>query len=406
MGKKWDGSGIAYSIPLWSEVLRVLKPGGYVLAFGSPRTSHRMICAIEDAGFEIRDTLMWVFGSGFPKSLDVSKTIDKKLGADRKVVGEKKLWGNNAGEGAGGFSKNRFEGANGSVKYSPITEGGSEEARKYDGWGTALKPAYEPVILVRKPLEGTVADNVLKYGTGGINISECRIELDGDYKSVSNGRPSLTGLPDQYDSQTANQPSDIGRWPANFIHDGSEEITRLFPESKGQQGDVKGTEQSRTGVNVYSEYARIATPKRDEPIGSAARFFYCPKTSRADRNEGCEELEKKVLATGNQAQAQAKRGITDHKGDSGMNTVHMLTNNHPTVKPTELMRYLVRLVTPRGGLVLDHFNGSGSTGKACAIEGFDYVGIDQDPHNIEISRCRIEFINNNKDLFGNYSQQK
>lgn len=330
----------AWTAELGREVYRVLKPGAYFLSFCSPRTYHRLVCGIEDAGFEIRDTIMWVFGSGFPKNHDVGKATNQP---------------------------------------------------QYNGWGTALKPAYEPICVARKPFEGTVAENFLKYGTGGINIGECRIDLGGDYKSGANGRPSQTGLADGYDALKANLASDIGRWPANIIHDGTPEVMELFPDSKGQQGDVKGTEQSRTGKNAYSEYGRIATAKRNN-IGSAARFYYVPKTSRADRNEGCDHLVNKPL---NWSEGSANPGSFQSGG-----TDKSSPNNHPTVKPTELMQYLVRLVTPKGGRCLDYLCGSGSTLKACAIEGFDCVGIDQDAHNIEIARCRVQYILDHQDLFG------
>lgn len=310
------------------EVYRVLKPGAYFLSFCSPRTFHRLVCGIEDAGFEIRDTLMWIFGSGFPKS--------HNLKGDWK------------------------------------------------GWGSALKPAFEPICMARKPLEKglTIEENVKKWGTGAIYIDGCRVEGDpwvwGSQTNIKGGNYGhrATDFFTRGEAYAENvKGGENGRWPANIMHDGSEEVVALFPESYGQQGDVKGTEPSNTGMegtHCFGKFNRVASrPKRNDS-GSAARFFYVPKTSRADRNEGCESL----------------------------------NNNHPTVKPTEAMQYLVRLVTPPGGTCLDHMCGSGSTGKACAIEDFDFIGIDEDPHNIEISRLRIQFILDHKNLFGTFIRPK
>ena len=248
MGKEWDGGDIAFRKETWELAYELLKPGGHLLAFSASRNYHRMAVAIEDAGFEIRDQLMWLYGSGFPKSHNLG-----------------------------------------------------------DGWGTALKPAHEPIVMARKFIsEKSIADNALKHGTGGINIDECRISLNGDYKSKANGRPSLTGLGDNYDSKKANIPDTIGRFPANVMHDGLKE--------------------------------------------DWARFFYCPKTSKSERGKD---------------------------------------NTHPTVKPQELMKYLCRLVTPKGGIVLDPFMGSGSTGLAAKDEGFDFIGIEREKEYFEICKSRI-----------------
>jgi site-specific DNA-methyltransferase (adenine-specific) len=339
MGMKWDGGNIAQTAELWTECLRVLKPGGYLLAFSGTRTQHRMVCAIEDAGFEVRDQIGWAYGSGFPKSHN----------------GE---WG-----------------------------------------GTALKPAWEPICMARKPLIGTVAANVLAHGTGGLNIDACRIETNPDVDDSRLGGIGTWGTEkaakNVYEGGYAGErigSSSLGRWPANLIHDGSDEVLALFPQSAGQQGDVSGAEPSRTGdenTNCYGEFGRIPAAARND-AGSAARFFYCAKASKEDRDEGCDAMDMKALAYGNQAQAEVKRGNTAHKGDSGMNTVKMRRNHHPTVKPTDLMRYLCRLVTPKGGAVLDPFIGSGSTGRAAVLEGFQYIGIERDADYIEIARARIE----------------
>lgn len=340
MGMKWDGGNIAQTVELWVECLRVLKPGGYLLAFSGTRTQHRMVCAIEDAGFEVRDQIGWAYGSGFPKSHNGT-------------------WG-----------------------------------------GTALKPAWEPICMARKPLAKglTVAANVLAHGTGGLNIDGCRVGLsDGDDSRLGGNGTWATdkAATNVYEGGYAGErigSSALGRWPANLIHDGSPEVLALFPQSAGQQGDVAGTEPSRTGdenANCYGEFGCIPSAARND-AGSAARFFYCAKATKEDREDGMSGADQRALAYGNQAQAEVKRGNTEHSGNSGMNTVKMRGNHHPTVKPTDLMRYLCRLVTPPGGVVLDPFMGSGSTGRAAVLEGFQYIGIEREADYIEIARARID----------------
>lgn len=300
MGKKWD-----YDVPseeIWRECLRVLKPGGHLLAFAGTRTQHRMAVRIEDAGFEIRDMIAWVYGSGFPKSHNLKD--------------------------------------------------------EWQGWGTALKPALEPITVARKPLIGTVAENVLQHGTGALNIDGARVAMSQSDKEfiLKTARPNSAGK--VHIGDVMNRPPaptvnvhDAGRWPANLIHDGSDEVTELFPNG-------------------------------------SARFMYCAKASKRDRDEGLDSEPNRYSAASNQAQAQLARGVV-HQGASGVNTVKIRKNNHPTVKPTDLMRYLVRLVTQPGGVVLDPFMGSGSTGKACALEGFEFIGIELDPEYSKIAAARI-----------------
>jgi DNA modification methylase len=297
MGKDWD-HGVP-GVEFWREALRVAKPGAHLLAFGGTRTYHRLACAIEDAGWEIRDCVMWVYGSGFPKSHDVSKAIDKAAGAEREKV-----------PATGGLHKNRNMNDDG---WSKIGEGeptmdsalpATDAARQWSGWGTALKPAWEPIIVARKPLCGTVAETVLRHGTGALNIDGCRAGA---------------------------------RWPANVAHDG-----------------------------IMHEHGR---------------YFYCAKASKADRDEGCEGLEAR--------RGEALNMRTDsHSQSNGMDTGPR-RNHHPTVKPTELMRYLVRLVTPPGGVVLDPFCGSGSTGRGAILEQAAFIGIELDAEYLEIARRRI-----------------
>lgn len=470
MGKDWD-----HGVPgdhFWREALRVAKPGAHLLAFGGTRTFHRLACAIEDAGWEIRDTIMWVYGSGFPKSLDVSKAIDKAAGAVREVIGKSARCigpSQAGGNGIGTFKETNWQDSNN------ITAPATESARQWAGWGTALKPAWEPIIVARKPLVGTVAENVQRYGTGAMNIDGCRIKvLAGErpgtiintweqekslcgtcanlagrnakrgtrgikgYSAESHAVPTMNdaeendrddtskadigcsvglsraeqgrGRTDDFSSSIdeygktrteksredmksttstemgsttglkicnacgcsitdqgtsgntiasksamrnmQNAPESVvpqGRWPSNLIHDGSDEVVERFPDAKGQQGHVGPQNGARPSVNAYGDFpTRIdCFPRGDS--GSAARFFYCAKASKSDR-EG---------------------------------------SSHPTMKPTALMRYLCRLVTPLGGLVLDPFCGAGSTGKAAVLEGFRFTGIEMQAEYVAIADRRI-----------------
>ena len=423
MGKKWD-----YEVPsvdIWKEALRVLKPGGFLLAFAGTRTQHRMCVNIEDAGFEIRDMIAWIYGSGFPKSLDVSKAIDKKNGrffddgfmdycnekrkeknyslskinilmdtaltgggfascvmgdkehnelptvknynklkailemdsrydelierveAEREVIGQKT---------SACFSdeKRHTIGASESQEVN-ITAPATSEAKEWDGWGTALKPCMELISVCRKPLsERTVASNVLKHGTGGINIDGCRIEggeRDARENNISWGIDRIA-QENEIRGNKAIGKTTQGRWPGNVIHDGSDEVEALFPETNpGKSGGKAGWQEGGyVGGELKNEIERT---RYDDFGGSASRFFYCAKASKSDRGKG---------------------------------------NNHPTVKPTDLMRYLVRLVTPKKGTCLDCFMGSGSTAKAAKLEGFNFIGIELDEAYCEIAQKRIDAI--------------
>ena len=385
MGKKWD-----YDVPsvdIWAECLRVLKPGGHLLAFAGTRTQHRMAVRIEDAGFEIRDMIAWVYGSGFPKSLDVSKAIDKAAGVAFDAVPATGVGFMNA-EGAGGYN---------ATKNQLVRSGKSTEAaRQWQGWGTALKPALEPITMARKPLVGTVAANVLEHGTGALNIDGCRVGWpDGKVPEIGTpgwGGPAkkLTAVPGQEGATVErSEPNTAGRWPANLIHDGSDEVRATFPQAKGQQGDLTGHAKSR-GNGIYGDMAPAHDAlARIESDTSAARFFYCAKASKADREEGLDGAPDRVLAMSNQAKAELARGNM-HEGESGMNTAKVRKNHHPTVKPTDLMAYLCRLVTPPGGVVLDPFMGSGSTGKAALREGFGFIGCEMSPEYMALASARIE----------------
>lgn len=335
MGKAWDA--FVPQPGLWRECLRVLKPGGHLLAFAGTRTHDLMTLGLRIAGFEIRDTIMWVYGSGFPKSLDVSKAIDKAAVAEREVVGPGR-W--NHVNGTGDQSGALIRPGNKHDETAPATDA----ARQWSGWGTALKPALEPITVARKPLIGTVAANVLEHGTGALNIDGCRVEGTGGMKWETPRGGIWTTDSDATARLVQNEQ---GRWPANLIHDGSDEVVALFP------GDS----------------------------GSAARFFYCAKASRKDRNEGCEGMVQKMPIAPNGAENAVS---ANHGSRSGPRE-----NHHPTVKPTALMRYLCRLVTPPGGTVLDPFTGSGSTGKAALLEGFAFIGIEREAEYVEIARARL-----------------
>jgi site-specific DNA-methyltransferase (adenine-specific) len=380
LGKSWDNSGIAFSTELWAECLRVLKPGGHLLAFSGSRTYHRMVCAIEDAGFEIRDQIMWIYSSGFPKSFDVSKAIDKGIGENRKRQLRFTEWMRSTGITAKQIDeatkthmgyhyitrstqpliatanlfdklrhllpevpeeierlvaertgiewtayKNRevvgtkkfcliFD-ASKSIEVD-ITAPATPEAQQWQGWGTVLKPAHEPIVVARKPLIGTVANNVLTYGTGAINIDGSRVGTEIRH-NPSNSNDGTTAARWTQGRETQ------GRWPANVIHDGSDEVLAGFPNEAG-------------------------------------RYFYCAKASTSERNAGLEGI----------------------------------ANIHPTVKPLALMRYLIKLVTPPGGTVLDPFLGSGSTAVAAILEGFEWVGCEMTEEYFPIIEARVEWAEN------------
>jgi DNA modification methylase len=364
MGKKWD-----YDVPsedIWRECLRVLKPGGHLLAFAGTRTQHRMAVRIEDAGFEIRDMIAWCYGSGFPKSLDVSKAIDKAAGAVREVVGRHKASIPN-------ITPRPSDGARFSNGDDNITAPATEAAKQWEGWGTALKPALEPITVARKPLgEKTVAANVLAHGTGGINVDGCRV---GTEEITIRGGAGGCVAPWKLTQINAQR---VGRFPANFIHDGSDEVVGLFPAARSngnKTNDKSGHQDSYVGGQLKNKV--LSSCYSDS--GSAARFFYCAKASKKDRDEGCEGLPVR-----NNMRVNAPRESEDEK------TAERNRNHHPTVKPTALMRYLCRLVTPPEGIVLDPFMGSGSTGKAAMLEGFLFIGIERDADYLEIAKARIK----------------
>lgn len=332
MGKKWD-----YDVPeqiVWEECLRVLKPGGHLLSFAGTRTQHRMAVRIEDAGFEIRDMIAWVYGSGFPKSRNLKDD--------------------------------------------------------WQGWGTALKPALEPITVARKPFKGTVVANVLAHGTGALNIDGSRIGTEERIYSPkgTSTNASMIRVPEYRMGTSGGEVTVNGRWPANLIHDGSDEVLNLFPKTKSgmMKAGTLHTAQNEPGSVCYGTYGgNAASADTYGDAGSAARFFYCAKTSPKDRHEGLERSVSRIK------HGSTHRDIENFGASLG-------GNYHPTVKPTPLMAYLCRLVTPPGGLVLDPFMGSGSTGKAAVIEGFRFIGIEKEAEYFDIARARISFVMDSVDI--------
>lgn len=323
MGKAWDKSGISYDIEVWKESLRILKPGAYLLAFGGSRTYHRIACAIEDAGFEIRDQIQWVYGSGFPKS-----------------------------------------------------------HKEENGQGTSLKPAHEPIVMARKPLsEKTVAENLKRWGTGALNIDACRIS--GEPTPI-NKLEKWSGFGQKKRPDYVQEINNSGRFPANFIHDGSDEIVRLFPVTSS--GDLKTGHKRGDGTgNSFMGGGGVVQGNYGGDFGSAARFFYCAKASKSERDAGLEGMEEKPSGSDYCRNDDGSHGLESR--------LHGATikgrNFHPTVKPTNLMRYLCRLITPQGGTVGDFFMGSGSTGRGAILEGFSFIGSDINPEYVEIATKRI-----------------
>jgi DNA modification methylase len=387
MGKKWDNKGIAYDKDMWAECLRVLKPGGHMLAFGGSRTYHRMACAIEDAGFEVRDMLEWVYGSGFPKSLDISKTLDKMAGAEREVIGK---YSRPDGTDRNYNNWTQREETNKTCygveireesEIRKVTTPFTDAAKQWAGFGTALKPAHEPICLARKPLDGcTIVENVIKWNTGGLNIDKCRISTNDNLNGgayTDNRSPRAmnpNGVGDRHVSDCGKYEQPLGRFPANLIlswpesipgepNPGKDAVMRLFPETKsGGSGKTKTKSQG----NVYGEYANRIGGQQDPSSGSAARFFQaCPFTE--------EDIPPLVY------QAKASRAERDG-------------STHPTMKPLAIMRYLCRLITPPGGLILDPFGGSGTTALAAIQEGFHYLLIEQSEEHCQIAKARIASI--------------
>lgn len=386
MGKHWD-HGVP-GVEFWREALRVAKPGAYLLAFGGTRTHHRLAVAIEDAGWEIRDSLCWLYAQGFPKSLDVSKAIDKAAGAEREVVGRRT---DRAATPKRDMRGGQFVGATVNIDLSAITTPATDAAREWAGWGTGLKPAHEPIIMARKPLaERTVAANVLAHGTGAINVDGCRVATGaGDYDHPGNDlEHTRRGRPDWRMRNRQAPPNPIGRWPANLVLD-EHAAAMLDAQSGVLASGAKLTTHNRTAQRLGNgagygggEWAAGETRDYAADTGGASRFFYCAKASRSERNAGLEGMPE-----GDGRTMSGGRFVSE--GRTVPNGGGPRANHHPTVKPIALMRWLCRLVTPPGGLVLDPFMGSGSTGVAALLEGFRFVGIEREPEYAEIARARL-----------------
>lgn len=479
MNKGWDNSGIAFQPDTWKKCYEVLKPGGHLLAFGGSRTFHRIACAIEDAGFEIRDTIMWLYGSGFPKSMDISKSLDKRNGkqnedftkfgnyvkrcreakgyskndidkimgtntacawwegrmykddfivqlpdkenyyklkevldmnddydyliewqeAEREVIGKKESGCFN------GQEKDRYTIGSSKSLEVDITIPSTDLAKQWQGWGTALKPSFEPIIVARKPFKGSLVDNVIEYGVGGINIDECRV--GNEERTQFSGRSqSKSTVYNSYNQDNAHYETVQGRFPANTIltYDESDfdEVCGGFPNTKSQKPRNVSNEYTSA---IYGKYAERQENCIYNDSGSASRYFYCAKASKKDRDEGLENF----IATTDKAKGNGLDRICEFCGVSQLTPelchcevkswiTKPRKNTHPTVKPTSLMQYLVRLVTPNGGIVLDPFNGSGSTGKAVMYEnkernkGYKYIGIELTEEYLPISKARIEYV--------------
>ena len=388
MGKGWDNAGVSFRPDTWQKCYEVLKPGGYLLAFGGSRTFHRIACAIEDAGFEIRDTIMWLYGSGFPKSMNIGLAIDKKNGIEVKssyVANEKNnVYGNKMGGGK--------------------TDKSLKAQNEWQGWGTALKPSFEPIIVARKPFKGSLVDNVIEYGVGGINIDECRVEYEkttnpatnplyrqqnaDKYKQVQGGELSNGAV-----SWTSgkNGVSEMGRFPANTIltYDETDfdEVCGGFPQSKGGSGKGFKKDDYVFGETATSFGRGDFKPYNDS--GSASRYFYCAKASKKDRDEGLDDFEESTSMCDRNPELESANMPQNRSGNLRKNT-------HPTVKPTSLMQYLVRLVSPKGSTILDPFMGSGSTGKAVEYENkernanYRFIGIEKDAEYCKIAEARIK----------------
>jgi DNA modification methylase len=390
MGKTWDS--FVPGPKVWAECHRVLKPGGHLLAFFGTRTYDLGAIAIRLGGFEIRDCLAWMYGSGFPKSLDVSKAIDKAAGAEREVVGTKTRPDGSQRLNAGNWQAGMGYHGNGptaEVATAPATPA----AQKWQGWGTALKPAFEPIILARKPLTGTVAANVQEFGTGALNIDGGRVGSGGDkgewpITSRSAERSAMAG---PMDPSPTDQNS--GRWPANVILDS--EAGAMLDAQSGERPSAGGAafDNGRIATGGQGGFGFVSRTDRKElgygDTGGASRFFYCAKASRAERNAGLDGFEERRAGAmaGNAADRPTR---TAGDGITPVDPV-MARNVHPTVKPIDLMRYLVRLVTPPGGTVLDPFTGSGTTGIAAGLEGFDFIGIEREAEYREIAEARLNW---------------
>ena len=385
MGRSWDSTGIAFQKETWELCFKVLKPGGHLLAFSASRNYHRMAVAIEDAGFEIRDQVMWLYGSGFPKSMNVGKALDKKLGNERESFGTKLK---KAGDMRGG---NYVKGGDYKSIEIEITRGNSE----WEGWGTALKPAHEPLVLARKPLsENSVVDNVLKHRTGGINIDECRVEgNDAKYPDTNpdfrdQGRQSKENM--GIDKLSFGQTENVKR--KKVVRKSRDENGVWTNDNSGMKAEGSEYADADPRGRFPSNVMHDGSDSIKELFEDKSKYFYCAKTSKTERNQGLYNLPTKKASS-----MPGRRNADDMKDSKIDNDVtgRFVTekkNIHPTVKPIKLMKYLCRLITPKGGTILDPFMGSGSTGMAAKEENFEFVGIEKEEQYFNIASARIESV--------------
>lgn len=400
MSRSWDNAGVSFNKETWEKCYEVLKPGGYLLAFGGSRTYHRIACAIEDAGFEIRDCIMWIYGSGFPKSMNIGLAIDKKNGVESIDTGEKI----NGMSSLGVMHDDNWEAKDNITRKIAQNE--------WNGWGTCLKPAYEPIIIARKPFKGSLVDNVIENGVGGLNIDECRIgteeiKTSGGRKKLISGdiRTCKIGM---YGIHEPLNKFHNGRFPANVIltYDKSnfDEVCGGFPNTKSIKSNTNYEKSNSGQIYGFANGGNIKSGIHYEDNGSAARYFYCAKASKKDRDEGLDEFEEKQPNTiyGNGFNSATKL-VTEYQKETGeIGDRTLRKNTHPTVKPTELMQYLVRLVTPKNGTILDPFMGSGSTGKATMYENnernanYKFIGIELTEEYLPIAEARISYVYNLK----------
>lgn len=416
MGKEWDGTGIERNPEFWAKCLRVLKPGGYLLAFGGTRTYHRIATAIEEAGFDVRDMINWITGQGFPKGMDLGLAVDKKRGVASRVVGETRIGKTSLGENSGWDSSDNMK----AHKQGGVHEI-KEAQNEWKGWKTQLKPSHEPIVIAQKPFKGTYVDNLLENGVGGINIDECRV---GNENISVHNAPKGTfagGEPDR-GSDTNSYREHEGRYPANTIlsyDENEKETIKGFPETKptkphdGDGGKLDTREQgwgfrrmpSTLSDNGGSTARYFQNCPLDEKDSDVMSYYYCPKANKKDRDEGLDDFNSEQGHTkGNGLDRVCEFcGVPQLKPELCKCPVKSWIaksrrNTHATVKPTELMQYLVRLVTPKGGIILDPFMGSGSTGKACMYENaernanYKFVGIEKETEYFDIAKARIDYV--------------
>ena len=374
MGKSWDSTGIAFNVELWTELLRICKPGAHLLAFSGSRTYHRMACAIEDAGFEIRDMIEWVYGSGFPKSLNIGKAVDKIQGNEREVTGETRIGKTSLGENSNWDTSDNMKAIKETGKVN-ITKGTSD----WEGYGTALKPAHEPCVLARKPIDGTVANNCLEHGTGGLNIDGTRVGIEHvGWNGLTSDRTGSDW--DNSGFKNTGEPTlSTGRFPANLIHDGSDEVSEVFPQTKS---NGKGKPTTRTSGSSTNFAMSLGNTTGYVDSGSASRFFYTAKASKSERNAGLEGFEEQVAG-----------GMQGRADGSLAGNIVMNKNHHPTVKPLALTKYLANLIKPpKGGRLLVPFSGSGSEMIGALQAGWEYVeGVELTEEYIPIAEARIKY---------------